>query len=143
MYWCRSSEIRNWWNSTRSNKYYLDETALETPLCSTGADFSILIFEEVSLQSFLHSSRLFLSCRYRFLAKKNVDLETIFLLTFFGIKILIFLLSSAIFAIIQFMQCMFPTIILWFTFLKWNRSFVFLYQGSNTCSMSRVHMIES
>ena len=57
----------------RSNKYYLDETALETPLCSTGADFSILIFEEVSLQSFLHSSKLFLSCRYRFLAEKNVD----------------------------------------------------------------------
>ena len=51
----------------------LDETALETPLCSTGADFSILIFEDVSLQSFLHSSKLFLSWRYMFLAKKECE----------------------------------------------------------------------
>ena len=53
----------------------LDETALETPLCNTVADFSILIFEEVSLQSFLHSSKLFRSWRYMFVAKKCLNCE--------------------------------------------------------------------
>ena len=131
MYWCGSSEILIWWNSTNINSTLMKQHSKRRFVAREQ------IFQSWFLKMF-HSNLFYILPNFFFRVdtcfslKRMWILKPYFLLTFFGIKILILLLSSAIFAIIQFMQCMFPTIILWFTFLKWNRSFVFLYQSSNT-----------